>query len=202
SGGDEDAAWSSSARGEDAPSGFLSPARLRSQQVSSPGFMSPPLGEGGGGGGGRSPKPHSGRSWKAPQFAIDSDNSGPGVLLEHSPTRPDQHRRRPAVKDEAFPLSGSARSLSPSPGLHRLNMHHHQQQQQQWSALPGATAATAAAGPANGAALRRSTSSSSSSGRRSSTSAFSLGTGPVRGPGSWTRGSSASGRSSTSGGGG
>lgn len=35
--------------------------------MSSPGFMSPPIGEGGGGGG-RSPK--SGRSWKAPQFAI------------------------------------------------------------------------------------------------------------------------------------
>ncbi|CAN0065844.1 unnamed protein product, partial [Hapterophycus canaliculatus] len=128
SGGDEDAASSSSARGEDAPTGFLSPARFRSQQISSPGFMSPPVGEGGGGGSGRSPKPHSGRSWKAPQFAIDSDNSGPGVLLEHSPTRPVQHRR-PAATDEAFPLSGSARSLSPSPGLHRFNM---QQQQQQW----------------------------------------------------------------------
>lgn len=53
---------------------------------------------------------------------------------------------------------------------------------------------TAGAGGPGG--LRRST-SSSSSGRRSSTSAFSLGTGSVRGPGSWTRGSAGD-RSSTS----
>lgn len=51
----------------------------------------------------------------------------------------------------------------------------------------------------NGSGPRRSisSSSSSSSGRRSSNSAFSLGTGPVRGPGSWTRGGGSS-RSSTS----
>lgn len=52
------------------------------------------------------------------------------------------------------------------------------------------------AGATGGGGVRRST-SSSSSGRRSSTSAFSLGTGSVRGPGSWTR-SSAGDRSSTS----
>lgn len=52
---------------QDPAAGFLSPARFRSPPLTSPGFMSPPSCEGGG-----TPKPPSGRSWKAPQFAIGS----------------------------------------------------------------------------------------------------------------------------------
>ncbi|CAM9980024.1 unnamed protein product [Ectocarpus sp. 6 AP-2014] len=194
-GGCDDDAASTSTRGEDPAAGFLSPSRFRLPPAStSPRFMSPPIGEGGGGGG--TAKAHSGRSWKAPQFAMDLDNHGPGVLLEHSPTRHghtglQQQRRRAAASDEAFPVSGGGtRSLSPSPAVHRHNM--------QWARQSPAGTGAGAGAMKNGGGPRRSiSSSSSSSGRRSSNSAFSLGTGPVRGPGSWTRGGGSS-RSSTS----
>lgn len=55
----------------------------------------------------------------------DSENRGPGVLLEDSPVHHDQQqqqRRRPTGHDDAFPLVGSARSLSPPPGPSRHNM--------------------------------------------------------------------------------